>query len=257
MADVPIVPPLQRLKYANADTALRLVDDGGLKFARPWIMAGGLKFTWPVGTEGFRVSGTALLALHRYIGANTADAHVIHFNEGRIEISGTLPGLTSPGNMVSLQDVCMARNKKQLSLPGILPKVQFVVIENYDFSHDEGDRTSSITYSIVMVRTGNTGSSKAATGVSATTLSASQSVSSAPTTPQRAPTSQSSRTFSVTQGVDTFRAVADRVYGDVNLWTKLVDLNRTKLIDNNPKLKNVTTYQLPYYRWPVGTKIAY
>lgn len=251
MADVPIAPQGHLLTPANKDSAMRIVGDGGLKFARPWISAGGLKFTWPVGAEGFRVSGTALLALHRYIGSNTAAAHVIHFNEGHIELSGTLPGLTSPSKMGTLQDVCMSRNKKQLSLPGILPKVQYVVIETYEFAHDEGDRTNSITYTISMVRTGNTGGSSSGGSSSS---SASKSV---PNNPKKSPSSKSSRVFTVTQGVDTFRLVADRVYGSADLWAKLVQLNQTKLIDNNPALKNVPPYALPYYRWPVGTKIAY
>jgi hypothetical protein len=248
MADVPQTS--KPLTPANKDSAMVMVRDGGLKFARPWISAGGLKFTWPVGAESFRISGTALLALHRYIGSNTADAHVIHFNEGHIELSGTLPGLTSPGKMVTLQDVCMSRNKKMLSLPGILPKTQYVVIETYEFSHDEGDRTNSIAYNISMVRTGNTGKSTGGT-------SGSSSSKSVPSNPKKSPSSQSSRVFTVTQGVDTFRLVADRVYGSADLWTKLVELNQKTLINNNPNLKNVQPYMLPYYRWPVGTKIAY
>lgn len=249
MADVPIADQGHLLTPANKDSAMRIVGDGGLKFPRPWISAGGLKFTWPVGAESFRVNGTALLALHRYIGSNTAEAHVIQFNEGHIELSGTLPGLTSPSKMGTLQDVCMSRNKKQLSLPGILPKVQYVVIESYEFSHDEGDRTNSIAYTISMVRTGNTG--KAAAGGTG-----SSSAKSVPSNPKKSP-SKSSRIFTVTQGVDTFRLVADRVYGSVDLWAKLVQLNQSKLIDNNPKLKGLAPYALPYYRWPVGTKIAY
>lgn len=250
MADVPIAPPGHLLTPANRDSAMRIVGDGGLKFARPWISAGGLKFTWPVGAEGFRINGTALLGLHRYIGSNTAAAHVIQFNEGHIELTGTLPGLTSPSKMATLQDVCMSRNKKQLSLPGILPKVQYVVIESYEFAHDEGDRTNSITYTISMVRTGNTGKTSASSSGSAPSKSV-------PSNPKKSPSSQSSRMFTVTQGVDTFRLVADRVYGNVDLWSKLVQLNQTKLIDNNPALKNIQPYMLPYYRWPVGTKIAY
>jgi hypothetical protein len=245
--------------YGNKDSAAFLVKDSGRKFQRPWIKAGGLKYTWPIGIEGFRVSGTMLTALHRYIGDNVAVADTIHFNEGHIEISGMLPGMTSPGSMVKLIDVLMARNKKTLSLPGVLPKVQYVVVENYDFSHTEDDRTSSITYTISMIRTGNVGTSKGSggSGGGGSTFGAVQGVSGAPTGSQRSVGTESPRTFATTQSVDTFRAVADAVYGDVDQWPKLVDLNRDRLVNNNPSLTNVNTYQLPYFRWPVGTKIVY
>jgi hypothetical protein len=245
MTDIPLVP--HPIKHSNIDVVKRLVADSGLKFQRPWLSAGGLKFTWPVGTEGFRVTGTALTALHRYIGDNVAVADVIHFNEGHIEMSGTLPGLTSPANMVKLTDVLMMRNKKILSLPGILPKLQYVVVENYDFTHTADDRLSLIDYSISFIRVGTVGGS----------TSGKPSAASSGTTASRSSKSKSPRVFTTTQSIDTFRAVADKVYGDVNQWPKLVDLNKAKLITNNPKLKGVNSHQLPYYRWPVGTKIEY
>jgi len=245
MTDIPIVK--QPYKPTNEDTAKRLVAYSGLKFLRPWLSASGLKFTWPIGIEGFRVSGTALVALHRYIGGNTAVANVIHFNEGHIEMSGTLPGLTSPDNMVKLTDVLMSRAKKTLSLPGVLPRVQYVEVENYDFTHNADDRTSSIDYTISFVRT----------GVVPTKSSSSHTASSGSSSSKRAPKSKSPRTFTTTTSVDTFRAVADKVYGDVNKWPNLVTLNRDRLINNNPALKGVNSHQLPYHRWPIGTKVAY
>jgi len=254
MADIPLVTHPQ--SPANKDSAKRLVSDAGLKFARPWISAGSLHFVWPVGAESFRISGQATNAVHHYIGGNTPDVQTIHFHEGRIEISGTLPGLTSPENMVSLQDIVTSRSRKMLALPGVLPKVQYVVVDSYEFNRDENDRTNSIAYSITLIRVGTAGTSKGP-GVVGSTLDSAQAPGSAPSTAQRASKSQSSRTYTTTQTIRTFRAVSDKVYGDVNLWTKLVDLNRNTLINNNPALKGVNQYQLPYYRWPVGTRIAY
>ena len=240
----------------NEDTVAFLVKDSARKYQRPWIAAGGLKFTWPMGIEGFRISGTITNSIHHYIGDNVARVDTIHFIEGHIEMTGSLPGLTSSGLAVKLIDVLTVRNKKTLSLPGLLPKVQYVVIDNYEFAHAEDDRSSSITYSISMIRTGNVGASKGSGGGSGTSM-AFEAASGAPVTAQRASGSQAARTFTVIQGVDTFRAVADRVYGDVNQWPKLVDLNRDTLLKNNPSLAGVNTYELPYYRWPVGTKIVY
>jgi len=253
---IPIVS--NPYKPKNADTAKRLVAEGSLKYASPWIAAGGLKFTWPFGAEAFRIYGNSLNAIHKYIGGNTPDVNVIHFHEGRIEISGTFPGLTSSAHSQKLQDVVTSRNKKKtFALPGVLAKVQFVVIDSYDFSHTADDRTSSIDYSLVLIRVGNTGGGSASGGGSRS-LESFDAATGATGAPERASLSQSDRTFSVVQGVDTFRAISDQVYGDVNQWPTLVDLNRAALLNNNPNLGLAfTTYQIPYFRWPIGTKIAY
>jgi hypothetical protein len=255
MVTIPIVST--PYKPRNHDTAKRLVAQGSLKFAPPWIAAGGLKFTWPFGAEGFRIYGGSLNAVHRYIGGNTPDANVIHFHEGRIEMTGTFPGLTSPAMIGKLQDIATSRSKrKTFALPGVLAKVQYVIVDTYDFGHPVDDRTSSIDYSLTLLRVGNTGGGSGSGGGSSA-LEAVQGLSGAVGAPERASSSKSDRTFSVVQGVDTFRAVADRVYGDVNQWPFLVELNRNTLVNNNPDLANVSAYQLPYYRWPIGTKIAY
>jgi hypothetical protein len=119
--------------------------------------------------------------------------------------------------------------------------VQYVEVENYDFTHAEDDRTSSIAYTISFLSVGVVPAKTKGSGGSSGSSSK----------------GKSARTFTTTQTVNTFRLVADKVYGDVNKWPKLVDLNRDRLIKNNPKLKGVNSHQLPYYRWPVGTKIVY
>lgn len=255
MSDLDIVST--PLSYKNNDPVKRIVADSGLKFARPSISAGGKTFTWPVGVEGFEITGQAFLGIHHYIGDNVAAVNVIHFDERRITLSGTLPGLKSTDGMVSLQDVVTSRSKKILKMPGILPREQYVVTDNYNFRHDEDDRTSSIVYSVVLIRVGagdSAGSGKGSGAALAAT--ASEAASGAPVTAQRASQTQSQRTFAVVDGVDTFRAISARVYGNVDQWPQLVTLNANTISINNPGL-SVRPDQMAYYRWPVGTKIRY
>src|SRR5262245_51040237 len=67
---------------------------GHLQHARPYIANGSRLFVFPVGVEAFTRRGEAQLGLHRYIGAISTDGQTINYEEARIELSGTFPGLT-------------------------------------------------------------------------------------------------------------------------------------------------------------------
>jgi hypothetical protein len=261
------------------DPAKRIVPIEAMRFQRPSLRAGGLEFTWPVGTEGFRRSGTSTVALHKFIGDNSVHANVIHFDEGHIEMSGSLPGLSSPNDMIKLIDVLTNRNRKVLRVPGVFAREQYVEVETYDFTHSSDDRTHSIEYTISFVKVGGgdkvggfmetalqdlkgiaaTSGSRTVQGLLASPSSQAAQQESVPgetVSVSRPAKSRSTRYFTVIDGVDTFRMIAQQVYGDASFASTLVDLNQETIEKNNPGL-DVNSYQLIYTRWPRGTKIAY
>jgi hypothetical protein len=255
------------------DTALKIIPDKQLRFAPPSIRAGGLSFTWPIGPEGFRRSGSATLGMHKFIGDNVVQANVIHFDESHIELSGTFPGLSSPNDMTTLIDVLTNRNKKVLHVPGVFPREQYVEVENYEFTHAAEDRTHSIDYSISFLKVGTGGgvggfaksdlgqlqgsSIKPASGARLRGIKTSGTQTlTGPAPITRPAKSQSARYFQVVDGVDTFRTISQMVYGDSDKAGILVNLNQETITRNNPGLQ-VNSYELVYHRWPRGTRIAY
>lgn len=231
------------------DPARRLIPDSQLFYPRPSIQSGNKKFTWPVGVEGFRSSGAAQLAIHRYLGENAVEVNVTHLDEHRLELTGTFPGRTSRANMVALRDIIMNKapeRGKILTLPGVFEEVKYVAIENYDFTHDRDDRSHSIDYTISFVVMGTGKKIKPRKGV--------------PPAPQPtvkgANRGQPARYFVARDGGRTFRQVAKLKYGDDDQWRKLVQLNQ-QLISKATSKGTITSAQVPNYRWPIGTKIRY
>jgi len=269
------------------DTAKKIIPDNQLRFSLPSIRAGNVSFTFPVGPEGFTRSGSSSLGIHKFIGDNVVDVNVIHFDEGHIELNGTLPGLSSPAYMADLITVLTNRNKKVLRVPGVFPREQYVETENYNFNHPQDDRTHSIEYSVSFIRTGAgegsggfleaslaTLQSKASSPPNKKSVQSSgstrsllksvgqQSVTGSPSTValqsvSRPSTSRSARYFQVVDGVDTFRTISNYVYGDPDQTAVLIMLNQDLIQHNNPDLATVNSYQLIYYRWPRGTRVAY
>ena len=153
--------------------------------------------------------------------------------------------------MIALRGVLMSDTPtkgKVLHMPGIFETIQYVVNEDYDFSHEGDDWTHSIQYrvSFIIIGTGtkqpdphgdpppeNPGESKTTRGTTA-------------------------RFFAVKDGYRSFKAIATRVYNDVNMWTRLVTMNQT-LIKEFREQRHIfiPSHQLPTYRWPIGTRVKY
>jgi hypothetical protein len=218
-------------------------------FERPWLSAPGSDvdaFVWPLGTEGFRYSGSSEYGIHKYIGDDEIEVNVIHRDEPHFELNGIFPGNTAPANMRALVAVIRADttdNGKILHLPYILPTQQWVAVTDYSFSHEEGDRTKTIAYTISFLR-----------------MRAGKKQGTGPpnTDPGANPTSGNDTrgddvsVFVVKEGFRTLRAIAKKVYGSVEEWTKLFNKNEKKLKDKGITRSEAATHQLP-----LGMKITF
>jgi hypothetical protein len=223
-------------------------------FERPRILIpGGEKYEFPLPTEGFRLTGSAQLAMHHYIGDNAVEVQVIHNDESHIEISGVLPGNTGDKNMSALRDILVKdtpRQGKILSLPGIFPKQQMVVVENYEFSHPEDERTDSIFYTISFVRIG-TGKKVQRADVKQPTPNPHSTKSPISTKPKKKqPFGQ--RIFVIHDGARTLRAMASVVFHNADKWRLIYDRNHI-FIDK----EKLAQYRIPLYKWPMGTRFRY
>lgn len=253
------------LYRVGEDPAGYLVDPGGidnpghLRHARPYLLSGKDYFLFPVGVEGFSRDGTALLALHRPIGYNATIGQTLNTEEARISLNGTFPG--GPGGADAQQAMvdCINILRSQPPDPGLILvaagvflREQYVLPENWNFTHDPEDRTHSISYTITFVRIGEGDAAKDKAG-----------------TPPRANPGvstgnygQPTKVFTVQDGVRTLRAIAGIVYGNADQWAKLVTYNQGSLaLFQRSAALNIAhglpSYQLPTYRWPLGTKFRY
>lgn len=218
---------------------------GNLAHARPYIVNGVKMFVFPVGTEGFRRSGQATLGLHRYLGSDAVDGRTMHYEEGRIELRGTFPGITSQQCKVDAIHVLTSvapRSGMILYVPGVFDREQFVLPETWDFNHTEDDRTHSIdfTISFVKISTGKMLNDPRGT----------------PPPPQpirkTVPRGKASRTFRAKDGARSFQTIATLVYNNSGLWAKLAEMNQALI-----RKAGVAQHQVPSHRWPIGTAIHY
>ena len=226
------------------DPARRLIPDSQLFHKRPSISSGANVFVWPGGVEGFRSSGQALLGKHYFIGDDDVDVQVIHLDEARFEMSGVFAGKTSVDNMRELKALLASPSPdrgKILYVPGIFERIQYVNCENYDFQHDPDDRTHSISYQIIFIKTGIGKLIKDPHGK--------------PPIPnpkvKKKNKGKSHRKVTVQQGRQTLRQIAKFAYGNANLWTRVLELNETRVKKLAP---NVPRHALPNHRFPLGTK---
>lgn len=223
---------------------------GQLAHARPYISNGSDFFVFPVGVEGFRRAGQAQLGLHHYINDNAVDGVVIHREEARITLTGTLPGLTAQDNMVEcinmLRSIPLAAGLI-LWAPGVFEREQYVLAEDWDFTHDAEDRTHSIDYTITLVRIGEDRAVKDPPG----------RIPPAQPGVSTKPKGKPARIFVVKANVRTLRAISKAVYGTQDKWQQLVTLNQGQLNNWKRQFPNLGTFQLPTYRWPIGTKFQY
>lgn len=218
--------------------------------ARPYISNGNDIFVFPVGPEGFQEQGQATIGLHNYINGRESDGQTVHYDESRITLSGTFPGLTSVQVMIDCRNMLRATQKAAgliLWVPGVFNQEQFVLPDNWTFTHDESDRSHSIDYSITFLRIG--------------TKKQVNDPSNAIPPPNPGsgskPKGKPPHIFTIKEGTRTLRAVAKKVYHDADAWPRLVRLNQGQLNRWKKKHPNIPTHKIPTYRWPLGTKFRY
>lgn len=244
--------PARYLVFPGTVTAPGKHSPGNLRHARPYLVNGSKLYVFPVGIEGFTRSGQAQLGLRHYLGDNTVDGVTMHYEEGRITLSGLFPGLTSRDNMVDCINMLRSKTKDRglvLYAPGVFGREQFVLPENWNFEHSEDDRTHSIQYTITFVRISEGKKVKDPTGTAA------------PRNPsyvtKKKPKGKSARTFTVKEGARTLRQIAKQVYGDPDLWWNIVSLNQRQLAAWQTRDVGVAGFALPTHRFPIGTKFTY
>jgi hypothetical protein len=243
---------------SGQDPAKYLIPDSQLRYARPRLTSGTKEFVWPVGTEAFRHSGQAVLGVRRYIGDNAADVHVIHKDEAHIELTGTFPGLKSTDSMIALKDVITSQTPERgkiLTLPGIFEEVKYVAVENYEFNHDQDDRTHSIDYSISFIVMGTGYDVKTKKPVTPAPQPGVTKKPVAGTQPgAKRPASAPDRTYTMTQNTNTLPAMAKVVYGNPDKWPQIVEANQVIF---QTILASTPMYLLPTSVWGIGTKLKY
>ena len=234
------------------DPAKYLLPDSQLRYARPKLTSGTKEFIWPVGTEAFRQSGSAVLGIRKYIGDNSADVHVIHKDEMHLEMTGTFPGLKSAAAMIKLKDVILAQTPERgkiLTLPGIFEEVKYVAVESYEFSHDQDDRTHSIDYSINFVVMGTGGAIR---NRKAKVPAPQPGTSKRPGQSPKRPPSAPNRTFTMTGTTNTLPLMSKQVYGTPDKWPQIVEHNQAYF-----KARHAGEHHLAWLRFSAGTKLKY
>ena len=212
-------------------------------FEHPSIqIPNGAAFVWPLGTEGFRISGSATLGIRKYMGDNAVVVQVTHTDERRIELSGMFPGNTGAENMRDLIEILTGKAPyKSLRLPGVFPLEQYVTVENYEFRHEEDDRTKSVLYTVTFLRSGVGKKVRR------------RRVTQPPPNPKKAKNKgKPARIFTVRDGYRTLRSIAQKVYGNSNRWNDLYKLNTQKL-----NSMGIPYHMIPITQLPLGTAIRY
>jgi hypothetical protein len=217
---------------------------------RPYITNGDQHFVFPVGVEGFQEQGQAQLGIHNYIGDNEADGVTVHFDESRITLSGTFPGLTGVLNMRELRTMLRSSQKAAglfLWAPGVFVQEQYVLPDTWTFTHEAEDRSHSIDYSVTLLRIGSRGRVK----------DPNDSIPPENPGPGGKPGGKPARIFTVRAGYRTLRLIAKKVYHDADAWPRLVRLNQGQLNKWKRNHPNIPQHKIPTHRWPLGTKFRY
>lgn len=243
-------PPLSPA-VRHGDGRTRWIDDSAkyllqpdLDFSRPYLAIPGTPraFVWPLGIEGFELSGNTTLGIHRYLGEIELDVSIVHKDEMHIRLSGIFPGWTSVENMNALRKIYDAdtpERGKILHLPGILPELQYVTGENFTFSHADDERTQDIQYQISFVKHDSRPYRKGERPRK-------------PYPVRKRPKGYGRRFFVVTARYNTLRKIAYKLWHNGNRWTELYILNG-KWFDK----RDIPTHSIPDYRLPRGMKVRY
>lgn len=240
------LPRGHKFKWGEDPTRFLLDPD---EFRRPSLsIPNGETFVWPVGTEAFEVRGQAEVAIHKSIGVTDVDANVIYVNEPHISLSGTFPGHTAVDHMRKLEDVILAKTPEKgkiLRVPFVFPRLQYVIVESWNFNHDQDDRTRSIAYQISFLKVG------VSKGIDVKD----------PDDPDQNPIpggdpAPTNRIFIVKDGYRTLRKISKRVYKTPDKWERIYRMNRKK-IDSWKKKNNISQHHLPFARLPLGMRLSY
>lgn len=226
-------------RESDYDTA-RYLRRPDADFYRPWIAnpPNGSAFIWPLGIQGFTYSSQATTGIHHYIGDNDVDVDVVYPDELHITLTGHFPGRTAPEFMQALRSVALEQSSedgKILALPGIDDNISFVKVISSSFTHDENDFTTTIAYSIEMIKVG-AGGHLDLSKLLPTKLN--------PTTKKK-PKGKSSRQTTTKQGKQTLRQISKGVYGSAaaNYMLSLANLNA-----NDLERLGIPVFTLPYTR---------
>jgi hypothetical protein len=217
-------------------------------FQRPYLAVPGRSeaFVWPLGIEGFELSMETQMGIHRYLGGGDLEVSITHQDETHIMLSGIFPGWTSVENMNALRriyNMTTPASGKILHLPGILPRLQFVVGENCRFSHAEEDRTQDLAYQVSFIRV----------GLGRTVGLGEPVPTSQPSEPSgSASRGSSSRIFVTTVTYNTLRKIAMKLFGNVSRWSDVYAKNASYF-----DALDIPAFKVPNYILPVGLSIYY
>lgn len=216
------------------------------EFYRPWLATpGGTAFIWPGGIEGFSLTGNATTGIHHSIGSVHTDVQVVYPDEQHIILNGNFMGKTSVENVRAIRSVILqdsTEDGKILALPGVESQLLFVQVINNSFTHDQGDRTRGIAYSIefIKVRTGRT--------LKTTPLLIHKSAPALAITPR----GKSNTRTTVKQGKQTLRGISAGVHGTFGA-SSFLDLmsKNTKEIEKT----GIPRHKITQVKLPLGTKL--
>lgn len=232
-------------KTPTSDDEARYILKPDREFLRPWIATpGGSAYVFPGGIQGFQLQSNAETGIHHYLGDVGTDISVIYPDELHIILTGTFLGHTSISNLHAMRSVILQQTiyGHILGLPGIQSQLLYAVPINHQFSHDPGDPSHDVSYSVEFVKTG--------TGSIAKTPPL-QLPQSNPVLSTR-PKGKSKNQITTKPGLQTFRAIAQKVYSDISMESifKLIDKNSEALdAANIPSSKRANT------KLPVGFKV--
>jgi hypothetical protein len=223
----------------------------------------GKDYEWPLGMEGFDLSGSQQQGIHHYIGDNAPVVQVTHMDDARVTLSGVFPGSTGADNMQDLRSALRQippDDGFQLILPSSLTRdgdawrPLLVFIENYRFTHEEGDRSGTIAYEVNFIQVGTANRRLKKPHTTAPPAN--------PRDKKAKPKGRgatSTRYFTVKAGYRTLRQIAKKVYGDADKWKKLYDLNKYAISSGAAwgLPKAIPASKIPTVELPIGFQVAY
>lgn len=244
-------PPLTSDAFAAQKDTSAYVKSPDTQFQRPWLAIPGKKrFVWPLGVQGFHISLKPDLGIHKYLGNNNVEVDVLHVGEEHIQMTGKFIGKTSAAAMRALRDICeqpSPERGKILHLPGVLPKYQYVFVEEFDadYAQDSPIGSQDIAYTISFVK---------ATTAKKVNLPKITEETHGPhgINADRADRANPGNVFYATEIVNTARKVAAVVYGSEDLWPKIADNNMAAIMASNIPMALV-----PDFRLAVGLAVYY
>jgi hypothetical protein len=246
----PFPPPASPTKHD--DPAAYVVPLTAFQRPRLYII-GGDEFEWPLGTEGWELSGSATIAEHKYVVDSVVAVQVMHLDSSRIALSGVFPGKTGPLNVQALYRFIRLPNPpdfKRLEIPGIFTQAQQVVAAEWSFTRVEG-QPFDMNYNVTFIKVGTSKPLSAPTQSKSANSNLNFSSTAAIPGDDRG---TSSNIFVVKQGAQTLRSIASVIYGSPDFWQELYNLNKLILME---VFANVPSTMIATTLIPLGTEIRY